>query len=114
MKNSASLMKQAQQMQAKMAEMQAQLESVEMTGAAGGGMVKVTVNGKGEVKSFGIDKEVRRPGGSRGAGRPVSGGVQRRQGEGQFLRRSGDAEADRRARIAGRHETAVLRAYCRL
>jgi DNA-binding YbaB/EbfC family protein len=51
-------MKQAQAMQAKMGEMQAQLETVEMTGAAGGGMVQVTVNGKGDVKSVKIDKTV--------------------------------------------------------
>src|SRR5919106_1955972 len=58
MKNLGQLMKQAQQMQAKMAEMQAQLETVEMTGAAGGGMVQVTVNGKGDVKRVKIDKAV--------------------------------------------------------
>ena len=58
MKNLGQLMKQAQAMQAKMAEMQAQLETVEMTGAAGGGMVQVTVNGKGDVKSVKIDKAV--------------------------------------------------------
>jgi DNA-binding YbaB/EbfC family protein len=58
MKNLGQLMKQAQQMQAKMAEMQAQLESVEMTGAAGGGMVQVTVNGKGDVKRVKIDQAV--------------------------------------------------------
>ena len=43
-------------MQAKMAEMQAQLEAVEMTGAAGGGMVQVTLNGKGDVKRVKIDR----------------------------------------------------------
>ena len=58
MKNIGQLMKQAQQMQAKMAEMQAQLETVEMTGAAGGGMVQVTVNGKGDVKRVKIDQAV--------------------------------------------------------
>jgi DNA-binding YbaB/EbfC family protein len=58
MKNLGQLMKQAQQMQAKMAEMQAQLETVEMTGAAGGGMVQVTVNGKGDVKRVKIDPAV--------------------------------------------------------
>ena len=55
MKNLGQLMKQAQQMQQKMAEMQAQLEAVEMTGAAGGGMVQLTLNGKGEVKRLKID-----------------------------------------------------------
>jgi nucleoid-associated protein EbfC len=58
MKNLGQLMKQAQQMQAKMAEMQAQLETVEMTGAAGGGMVQVTVNGKGDAKRVKIDQAV--------------------------------------------------------
>jgi DNA-binding YbaB/EbfC family protein len=49
-KNLGQMMKQAQQMQARMQEMQAKLETVEMTGAAGGGMVQVTVNGKGETR----------------------------------------------------------------
>jgi DNA-binding YbaB/EbfC family protein len=58
MKNLGQLMKQAQAMQAKMAEMQAQLEAVEMVGAAGGGMVQLTLNGKGDVKRIKIDKTV--------------------------------------------------------
>ena len=56
MKNIGQLMKQAQQMQAKMAEAQAQLESAEVSGAAGGGMVQLTLNGKGDLKSIKIDK----------------------------------------------------------
>lgn len=55
------MMKQVQQMQAKMAEMQAQLESTEVEGSAGGGMVKVVVNGKNEIRSITIDKEVVNP-----------------------------------------------------
>ena len=62
MKNLGQLMKQAQAMQAKMAEMQAQLEAVEMTGVAGGGMVQLTLNGKGEVKTVKLDKAVVDPG----------------------------------------------------
>ncbi len=58
MKNLGQMMKQAQQMQAKMAEMQAQLEQVEMSGAAGGGLVKVTIGGKGELKKIAIDKSL--------------------------------------------------------
>jgi DNA-binding YbaB/EbfC family protein len=58
MKNLGQLMKQAQVMQAKMAEMQAQLEAVEMTGVAGGGMVELVLNGKGDVKRVKIDKAV--------------------------------------------------------
>jgi len=55
MKNLGQLMKQAQAMQSRMAEMQAELEKVEMTGQAGGGMVRVTLNGKGEIKGVKID-----------------------------------------------------------
>ena len=56
MKNLGQLMKQAQAMQEKMAEMQAQLEAVEMTGVAGGGSVQLTLNGKGDLKKVAIDK----------------------------------------------------------
>lgn len=58
MKNIGQLMKQAQQMQQKMAEMQEQLAAVEVTGEAGGGMVKLTLNGKGDVKRVKLDKSV--------------------------------------------------------
>jgi nucleoid-associated protein EbfC len=56
MKNIGQLMKQAQAMQEKMAEMQAQLDAVEMTGVAGGGTVQLTLNGKGDLKKLKIDK----------------------------------------------------------
>ena len=56
MKNIGQLMKQAQEMQAKMAEMQAQLETLELTGTSGGGMVQLTLNGKGDLKKIKIDK----------------------------------------------------------
>jgi DNA-binding YbaB/EbfC family protein len=55
MKNLGQMMKQAQEMQARMAEMQARLAEVEMTGASGGGMVQVTLNGKGEMRRVKID-----------------------------------------------------------
>ena len=61
MKNLGALMKQAQQMQTKMAEIQAQLEIVEMTGMSGGGMVQITLNGKGDLKKIKIDKSVLDP-----------------------------------------------------
>ena len=61
MKNLGQLMKQAQQMQQKMGEIQAQLETVEMTGMAGGGMVQITLNGKGDLKKIKIDKSVLDP-----------------------------------------------------
>ena len=49
------MMKQAQQMQTKMAEMQEGLDSVEIEGGSGGGLVSITLNGKGEVRSIKID-----------------------------------------------------------
>jgi len=55
MKNINQMMKQAQQLQEKMAEMQERMNQVEMEGASGGGMVKVKVSGKGEMKGITID-----------------------------------------------------------
>ena len=49
------MMKQAQAMQAKMAEAQAELESMLVDGKSGGGLVKVTLTAKGELKSVRID-----------------------------------------------------------
>ena len=55
MKNLGQLMKQAQSMQTKMAEMQQKLADTEVSGAAAGGMVTLTMNGKGEMKRLKID-----------------------------------------------------------
>jgi hypothetical protein len=49
------LMKQAAQLQTKMQEMQAELDLIEVEGAAGGGMVTVTLTAKGELKGVKID-----------------------------------------------------------
>ena len=49
MKNFAQMMKQAQELQGRMAEMQAEMERTTCEGRAGGGMVVVTLNGKGEM-----------------------------------------------------------------
>ena len=61
MKNLGQLMKQAQAMQERMAEVQAQLETIEMTGVAGGGTVQLTLNGKGDLKKVTIDKALADP-----------------------------------------------------
>lgn len=58
MKNLAGLMKQASQMQSKMQEMQDKLESLEMTGEAGAGLVRVTLNGKSEMRKVKIDPKM--------------------------------------------------------
>jgi DNA-binding YbaB/EbfC family protein len=56
MKNLGQMMKQAQAMQQRMEEMQARLAELEVQGSAGGGMVRVTMSGKAEVKRVKIDK----------------------------------------------------------
>ena len=61
MKNLGQMMKQAQEMQARMAEMQTRLEGHEVTGDAGGGMVKVTLNGKGEMRGIALDPALFEP-----------------------------------------------------
>lgn len=62
MKNLAGLMKQASQMQAKMEEMQASLEKIEIEGSSGAGLVQVTLTGKGDMKSIRIDPKLADPG----------------------------------------------------
>ena len=49
------LMKLSQQLQTKMTELQQSLESQQLTATSGGGMVTVTVDGKGQVKRVQID-----------------------------------------------------------
>jgi len=61
MKDVFGMMKQVQAMQQKLADVQAELESLEVEGAAGGGMVKVVATAKGAVKSVSIDDSLMRP-----------------------------------------------------
>ena len=61
MKNIGQIMKQAQQMQTKMAELQEQLAGLEVSGSAGGGMVQVTMSGKGELRGVKIDPSLANP-----------------------------------------------------
>ena len=56
------LMKQASQLQTKMAEMQAELDQVTVEGTAGGGMVSVTMSAKGDLKGVRIDDLLIKPG----------------------------------------------------
>ncbi len=61
MKNIAGLMKQAAQMQQKMEELQTKLSEMTIEGAAGAGMVTVTLNGKGEMKAVRVDPKLLDP-----------------------------------------------------
>ena len=61
MKDIMGLMKQAQAMQSKMADLQAELDNVIVEGQSGGGMVKVVATAKGAVKSVAIDESLMKP-----------------------------------------------------
>ena len=56
--NMNNLMKQAQRMQKQMEQTQAELEEQEYESSAGGGVVKVKINGQKEITSITIDQEV--------------------------------------------------------
>ena len=61
MKNLGQMMKQAQELQKKMSEAQEKLKSIEVEGSSGGGVVKVIVNAKGDIKKIDIDKSLLNP-----------------------------------------------------
>jgi DNA-binding YbaB/EbfC family protein len=61
MKNLSSMLKEAQKLQSRMAEMQQRLALTEMEGQSGGGVVIVTLNGKGEMRRIKIDKSLADP-----------------------------------------------------
>ncbi len=53
-----NIMKQAQKMQEEMQKQQAEIANMEVTGESGGGMVKVTLNGKHEARRVEIDESI--------------------------------------------------------
>ena len=61
MKNLGQIMKQVQDMQTRMSEMQAKLAELEITGASGAGLVSATLNGKGELRRVKIDPSLVKP-----------------------------------------------------
>ncbi len=61
MKDLMKMMKQAQEIQGKMQRMQDELASLEVSGQSGAGMVKITLNGKGEMRAVKIDPSLLKP-----------------------------------------------------
>ena len=55
------LMKQAAELKSKMENMQAELERMEVEGTAGGGMLAVTLSGKGELRHVKVDESLLKP-----------------------------------------------------
>ncbi len=61
MKDLGELMQQMQEVQQRMQRMQQELETAEVEGEAGGGLVRVVMNGKGEVRNVSIDASLLKP-----------------------------------------------------
>jgi DNA-binding YbaB/EbfC family protein len=62
MKDIMGMMKQVGQMQARMQKMQEELAATEIEGQSGAGLVRVTLNGKGDMKKIAIDAGLMKPG----------------------------------------------------
>jgi nucleoid-associated protein EbfC len=62
MKDLMGVMKQLGEMQSRMQRMQEELASMEIDGQAGGGLVKVVLGGKGDLKKLHIDPSLMKPG----------------------------------------------------
>ena len=62
MKDIMGMMKQVGQMQARMQQMQEELAQAEIAGQSGAGLVRVTLNGKGDMKKISIDPSLMKPG----------------------------------------------------
>lgn len=61
MKDVMGMMKQVGEMKARMEQMQSELNDMEITGQSGAGLVTVTLNGKGEMRSVKIDPSLAKP-----------------------------------------------------
>lgn len=61
MKNLGALMKQAQEMQQKMSEMQERMAGLEVEGSSGAGMVTVVLSGKSDMRRIKIDPSLLKP-----------------------------------------------------
>tara|TARA_E500000305_G_scaffold93377_1_gene81884 strand:- start:62 stop:385 length:324 start_codon:yes stop_codon:yes gene_type:complete len=61
LKNLTDMMKQARELQSKLAETQAELENAEVEGASGAGLVRVTLSGKGTMKRLHVDPSLMKP-----------------------------------------------------
>ena len=61
MKNLGAMMKQVQEMQTRMQDMQTKLGQMSVVGQSGGGLVKITLNGKGVLTGADIDQSLLKP-----------------------------------------------------
>ena len=61
MTNFMDMMQKAQELQSRMEDMQKEMNDLEIIGASGAGLVKVTLNGKGDVRNIDIDPSLIKP-----------------------------------------------------
>ena len=61
MRDLIGMMKQAKELQSRIQEVQERISALEVTGTAGGGLVEVTLEGKGLMKSLKIDPSLAKP-----------------------------------------------------
>ena len=103
--NIGALMKQAQEMGGKMQALQEELKTKRATGAAGGGLVEVEVNGLGEVLAVRIDPSLVEKAGPRNDRRPAAGRVQRGPAKGEAAaRRRRCSRSPAACRLPGLHD----------
>ncbi len=62
MRDMMGMMGKIKELQANMERMQSELETLEVTGSAGGGLVSVTMNAKGTIRKVAIDPSLMKPG----------------------------------------------------
>lgn len=62
MKDLMKMMKQAQELQSRMQQVQEELAALEVEGQSGAGAVRVTLNGKGDMRALRIDPALMKPG----------------------------------------------------
>ncbi len=102
------MMKQAKQLQEKMQAVQEEIAAMSVDGAAGGGLVSVTTNGKGDLKSVRIDPSLLKPEEVEILEDLIVAAMSDARGKAEAARRRQDAGDDRRPEPAARHEAAVL------
>ena len=110
MKNLGNMLKEAQKLQSRMAEMQQKLAETEMSGAAGGGMVTVTLNGKGEMRKIKIDPSLADPDEIEILEDLIVAACNDAKAKIERLHAGGDGQAHRRPAAAARVQAAVLMA----
>ena len=110
MKNPLTMMKQVQELQSKIAELQTELETMEVEGISGAGLVKVTLTGKGLMARISIDPSLIKPDESEDSRRPHHRRPQRRQAKGRENDGGKDAGAYERAASASRLQTLLREA----